>query len=36
MIERFVELAGATVGFIMRCFDWLTGRRHDWHEGREP
>lgn len=32
-MERLAELLGATCGLVMRAWDWLTGKRGDWHEG---
>lgn len=31
-IDRLATLAGCAVGLVMRCWDWLTGRRGSWSD----
>jgi hypothetical protein len=36
IIERLAEFLGAACGLVMRCVDWLIGKRRTWREGRKP
>jgi hypothetical protein len=36
MIENIANFLGGSLGFVMRLYDFLSGKRKNWHEERKP
>ena len=34
-MEMIAEFVGTVCGLVMRAFDWITGKRKTWSEGRK-